>query len=308
MNRQSRHSAFTLIELLVVIAIIAILAAILFPVFAQAKAAAKSVSCLSNTKQLGTGVFIYANDYDDHIPNSINDNGGKKDRTYVFAAYLMPYTKNRTIWTCPADPYPHGSVQRYATEGDPQETDYIIPPNDPCVGLSNVPDTTDPLYYSDIYPPTDYMLNSTLTGYLDAGCGGGSGWTGGYVYPGADTTSGANGATGTNNIGAEQPTITSNAKVVMLIDFPMNTTMWPGADIPDFWGANFTGMHTGRSNLVFFDSHAKSFAGNQVIPDPTFNDSSGQGCPPANSWYTGTGQAGTCWWFWGTGWADPAHQ
>jgi prepilin-type N-terminal cleavage/methylation domain-containing protein len=57
--------AFTLIELLVVIAIIAILAAILFPVFAQAKQAAKKTAELSNAKQIGTAFLIYANDYDD---------------------------------------------------------------------------------------------------------------------------------------------------------------------------------------------------------------------------------------------------
>lgn len=59
------QKAFTLIELLVVIAIIAILAAILFPVFAQAKAAAKKISSLSNVKQLGTAAMIYVTDYDD---------------------------------------------------------------------------------------------------------------------------------------------------------------------------------------------------------------------------------------------------
>jgi len=64
----NRKTAFTLIELLVVIAIIAILAAILFPVFAQAKEAAKKASMLSNTKQSGTGVVLYTADYDDSYP------------------------------------------------------------------------------------------------------------------------------------------------------------------------------------------------------------------------------------------------
>jgi prepilin-type N-terminal cleavage/methylation domain-containing protein/prepilin-type processing-associated H-X9-DG protein len=62
-----KYKAFTLIELLVVIAIIAILAAILFPVFAQAKEAAKKTSCLSNLKQIGLGAVMYSNDYDDEI-------------------------------------------------------------------------------------------------------------------------------------------------------------------------------------------------------------------------------------------------
>ena len=57
--------AFTLIELLVVIAIIAILAAILFPVFAQAKAAAKKTTAVSNVKQINLGFMMYENDYDD---------------------------------------------------------------------------------------------------------------------------------------------------------------------------------------------------------------------------------------------------
>src|SRR6476660_7967870 len=66
-HRRFKVRAFTLIELLVVIAIIAILAAILFPVFAQAKEAAKKTSCLGNLKQLATATFLYAGDADDTL-------------------------------------------------------------------------------------------------------------------------------------------------------------------------------------------------------------------------------------------------
>src|SRR5579862_147505 len=76
MEVQMTHSrrAFTLIELLVVIAIIAILAAILFPVFAQAKEAAKKTACVSDSKQVVLAALMYANDFDDTIPR--HDNNG----------------------------------------------------------------------------------------------------------------------------------------------------------------------------------------------------------------------------------------
>ncbi|MER3495912.1 MAG: prepilin-type cleavage/methylation domain-containing protein, partial [Armatimonadota bacterium] len=63
---------FTLIELLVVIAIIAVLAAILFPVFARAKAAAKQTACISNLKQIGSGIGLYMADADDVFPFAVD--------------------------------------------------------------------------------------------------------------------------------------------------------------------------------------------------------------------------------------------
>lgn len=96
----SARKAFTLIELLVVIAIIAILAAILFPVFAQAKLAAKKTSDLSNLKQLGTAETLYLNDNDDtyHSPAHY----GTPTGDVLFYSMLMPYTKNAQIFRSPA--------------------------------------------------------------------------------------------------------------------------------------------------------------------------------------------------------------
>lgn len=105
-NRPARKSGFTLIELLVVIAIIAILAAILFPVFAQAKSAAKKTSCLSNAKQIGLSGMLYAGDYDDMWVNcyQYTINGPAHvpgDPLEWWDDMLQPYMKSRPIVICP---------------------------------------------------------------------------------------------------------------------------------------------------------------------------------------------------------------
>ncbi|UCH34100.1 MAG: prepilin-type N-terminal cleavage/methylation domain-containing protein, partial [Armatimonadota bacterium] len=71
-----KNRGFTLIELLVVIAIIAILAAILFPVFARAREAARKATCLSNLKQIALAAIMYAQDYDEVLP-AANASGAK---------------------------------------------------------------------------------------------------------------------------------------------------------------------------------------------------------------------------------------
>lgn len=103
MNLKNRRSGFTLIELLVVIAIIAILAAILFPVFAQAKAAAKKSVSISNFKQVGLGQMMYSNDYDDvFVLREIVDasgNGIPPRQTWApltWREMTTPYIKNGT--------------------------------------------------------------------------------------------------------------------------------------------------------------------------------------------------------------------
>jgi len=109
-NKRSRPSlGFTLIELLVVIAIIAILAAILFPVFAQAKAAAKQTSDLSNCKQYSLGMIMYAGDTDDYFPlvqytGSYDANPARTDRDQAVGNLVQPYIKSYPMFQSPASP------------------------------------------------------------------------------------------------------------------------------------------------------------------------------------------------------------
>lgn len=113
-----KTKAFTLIELLVVIAIIAILAAILFPVFAQAKLAAKKTAGTSNSKQVALALVMYSNDYDDMAPTAFVCwpalNGGQANwsgcgpgqASVPFEYQLSPYTKSGPdLWAAPGDTY-----------------------------------------------------------------------------------------------------------------------------------------------------------------------------------------------------------
>ncbi len=99
----NKRSAFTLIELLVVIAIIAILAAILFPVFAQAREKARAISCLSNEKQLGLAFMQYTQDYDEHYPCG-NFTGTHYGLGWAGQTYV--YIKSNRVFTCPDDSSP----------------------------------------------------------------------------------------------------------------------------------------------------------------------------------------------------------
>jgi prepilin-type N-terminal cleavage/methylation domain-containing protein len=122
-SRRRSASAFTLIELLVVIAIIAILAAILFPVFAKARAQARKIVGISNLKELGLATMMYVQDYDEHLPyynwglmscNESGNGGGPGTLSgndpmfqyYSASAWcnsVQPYIKNMGIFQDPSD-------------------------------------------------------------------------------------------------------------------------------------------------------------------------------------------------------------
>jgi prepilin-type N-terminal cleavage/methylation domain-containing protein len=262
--------AFTLIELLVVIAIIAILAAILFPVFAQAKAAAKKAATLSNIKQNATAVQIYLSDNDDVYPQSaygIQPVGGPagcqsgilpQAGCQVYAVYdaLMPYTKNRDIFTDTAEPQainwpgilaglglrPNpadvtsgalgnqiiifaGMVPNFALFEDPSVAP-TLGGNDPVVGASQLEFSADTIMFSS----GKYQRM-------------------GQINPELDATN----AIGASNIQGVQPQIVTNYR----------------QPVGPFSGQNFVGTarHSEQTILNFADGHAKSFRRNFRFPD-----------------------------------------
>lgn len=145
------RSGFTLIELLVVIAIIAILAAILFPVFARAREAARKTSCTSNMKQIATAMLMYAQDYDGYMYHlngrgfnfpgcNICNNTGcgtnfLRDDEIVanpdlgsqkLKGAINPYIKNDGVFHCPSNPRArtHACRSSYSANGSPADNQY----------------------------------------------------------------------------------------------------------------------------------------------------------------------------------------
>jgi type II secretory pathway pseudopilin PulG len=119
-----------------VVAIIAVLAAILFPVFTQAKHAAKKANCLNNMRQVGLALAMYTSDYDDRLPDrrdlKTTTPGGWRPwtswppsdpRSAWAAIVLRPYTKNDAIWLCPTR-FARGAVQVEQHTGDGAMTNY----------------------------------------------------------------------------------------------------------------------------------------------------------------------------------------
>jgi len=163
----------------------------------------------------------------------------------------MPYTKNKDIFRSPGSRWNMGSVQH--KQADNGVADYMLNPNDACVGLGTSTVGAKPNYYRDIYPAMDYQMTDSLSdGYN--GCGGAYN----YYKKGYTQTDGK---------------ITDVAKVVLFIDFPMAGYLWPGGPWgtdPNFWGGNnFKGYFNEGSNVTHFDGHAKFYKYNKLMPHDT---------------------------------------
>jgi prepilin-type N-terminal cleavage/methylation domain-containing protein/prepilin-type processing-associated H-X9-DG protein len=104
-----RRAGFTLIELLTAIAVVAVLAALLFPVLAQAREAARKAACLSNQRQLGVGLSLYAQDYDDRFPQTHPSpavesfSAAEISLDAPWYTLMTPYVRGTGLFRCPSD-------------------------------------------------------------------------------------------------------------------------------------------------------------------------------------------------------------
>ena len=112
----NRKSGFTLIELLVVIAIIAILAAVLFPVFAKARERARQTACINNEKQIGTGITLYMQEWDDTYPIAAHR---EETKPHAWVEQFYRYVKTRNLNVCPSD-------SGFEIEGIRHTTSYVM--------------------------------------------------------------------------------------------------------------------------------------------------------------------------------------
>jgi prepilin-type N-terminal cleavage/methylation domain-containing protein/prepilin-type processing-associated H-X9-DG protein len=227
--------AFTLIELLVVIAIIAILAAILFPVFAQARAKARQASCLSNMRQIGTASMMYAQDYDESI--------GRK--WWDYHVDLEPYVKNIGIFVCAGSAAPKPEQRQFS--GGTWSAGGIIPQG---LYWTNAPATGGNANCASIRPCIlgHYARNDELLHNY--------GWTG---------------RGGLDNPNFRLASWDRPADVIMFADVrdgseDDDNNDWDDDNSPYFepggttWNqiyAQFSARHSDGANVTFLDGHAK---------------------------------------------------
>lgn len=228
--RRGQRRGFTLIELLVVIAIIAILAAILFPVFAQAREAARKTSCLSNQKQIGIAVLMYAQDYDENVvPWYRRTLTGESGASRIWPTLLQPYIKN-------GGTFPASGVMRCPswTESNLQAGSMAASP--PFNVMSFLP-------WVDLY--SHYGIALPVRG------GTGAANNPFFRQPGA-------GINGPSDVTVAFASILRPSETAIVSD---GVTGRVRLGTFSLFGSEGSRMHQEGCNLVFLDGHAKWFKG-----------------------------------------------
>ena len=265
--------AFTLIELLVVIAIIAILAAILFPVFAQAREKARQASCLSNTKQMGLGVMMYSQDYDETMPPAYYYNatsGGNLDASGIhqWSGITQPYVKNGQIFVCPSDkingqtPTNAGAPAVY-DEQAPRisytANEQVMPRPRGGVGGVLVGQPQRVVSLASIDAPASVIAITEFTDYLNALSGTGPGGTFYKSHRPSDAL--ARDAAGTvaydtsKDVGGD-PIYALSGEAAKAIFAAQPSAPFGGGGYPHLIYVN-SGRHSGGNTFTFCDGHSK---------------------------------------------------
>jgi prepilin-type N-terminal cleavage/methylation domain-containing protein/prepilin-type processing-associated H-X9-DG protein len=196
--------AFTLIELLVVIAIIAILAAILFPVFAKAREAARATQCKSNMKQFSTGMQMYVQDYDETYP-------GRSQTWGNWGYVVQPYIKNAGVFRCPSNPNNNNNWTGTVPPGETQlKTSYGI----------NAWIFNNPISMATLQDPADRIIFAEQTASHNDYVGAIWGGTGNYSIGFAGHSGSMNLAFADGHVKAMRPTQTVSGKLAWVPNMP----------------------------------------------------------------------------------------
>jgi len=245
---------FTLVELLVVIAIIAVLAAILFPVFSQAYEKGRQTSCLSNERQIGLAVIMYASDFDEQFPQGLE----VIDNQPVWAAegwagQCRPYIENVALFTCPSDLQPAMGAHNFTVSYSYNYNMIAEPTQSYVERVTHSPGVAQ----SALNAPTRSVLLFEVSGVwaniADPREGSDPGGE-----PGRNYSASGNGLD--NRLYAQRrfATLTQNQYATGYL----GGRLPPDTALTQFEAS--TGRHAGGSNFLLCDGHARWLPGNNV--------------------------------------------
>jgi prepilin-type N-terminal cleavage/methylation domain-containing protein/prepilin-type processing-associated H-X9-DG protein len=280
-----KRRGFTLIELLVVIAIIAILAAILFPVFARAREKARQISCLSNMKQLGMALMMYAQDWDDTYPRCyiyMDPSKGGSAGYHHWSGITAPYVTNWNVYVCPSDPnkgvQPTNGSMYNGTGFDNQAPRLSYVANEFLMGRGST--ATARLYYQGVMTgavdaPADTIALTDATSHPGAWWGGSS-VSGNALKSHRPTNPCAppsnNNDAANNTAGATYIDIGTALSEIANADANSDKGIDNTDSAQTFLDYTQPDRHNGGANYTFADGHAKWLTFQTVMNNKLYGD------------------------------------